>query len=108
NSTSNSLNTVGRGFPNDILKGEDMAGAETQFINNARTETVLASGFARMNYTYKNRYLVTFTARADGSSKFGDNNKWGFFPSGALSWRLSEEEFLKGSELIDHLKLRAS
>src|SRR3546814_13977889 len=61
-----------------------------------------------MNYTYNGRYLATFTARADGSSKFGDNNKWGFFPSGAVSWRISEEEFLKGSGLIDHLKLRAS
>ncbi|MFS8617551.1 MAG: TonB-dependent receptor [Solitalea sp.] len=108
NSTSKSLNTVGRGFPNDILKDENMAGAETQFISNARTETVLASGFARVNYSYKNRYLATFTARADGSSKFGDNNKWGFFPSGAVSWRLSEEEFLKDSRLVDHLKLRAS
>lgn len=107
-SVSKGLNTTGRGFSNSILKEENMAGAETKFINNSRSETVLASGFGRINYIYRNRYLLTMTARADGSSKFGENNKWGFFPSGAISWRLSEENFIRQLEIFDQLKLRAS
>ncbi len=102
------LNTTGRGFTNDILREENMGGAEEKFITNTQSKTVLASGFTRLNYAYKNRYLFTFTARADGSSKFGDNNKWGFFPSGAVGWRLSEEDFIKNLNFFDHLKLRAS
>jgi len=107
-SLSRGLHTTGRGFPNDILKDENLSGAEIQFINNSRTQSALASGFARMNYTYKSRYLFTFTARGDGSSKFGDNNKWGFFPSGAIGWRLSEEDFINNLDFFDQLKLRSS
>lgn len=107
-STSKGLNSYAREFSNDILREENLAGAGEQFISNYLSKSVLASGFTRLNYVYKDRYLFTFTARADGSSKFGDNNKWGFFPSGAVSWRLSEEEFVKNTGLFDHLKLRAS
>jgi TonB-linked SusC/RagA family outer membrane protein len=107
-SRSKGVNTTGRDFSNDILKEENLAGAGERFITNYLTESVLASGFTRLNYVYKDRYLATFTARADGSSKFGDNNKWGYFPSGALSWRLSEEEFIRELDFFDHLKIRAS
>ena len=66
------------------------------------------SYFGRFNYTFKDRYLITFTGRADGSSKFGEDQKYSFFPSAAVGWKVSEEEFLKNSNVISNLKLRAS
>lgn len=66
------------------------------------------SYFGRVNYSLKNKYLVTVTGRSDGSSKFGANEKFAFFPSGALAWRISEEDFLKGNSVISNLKLRTS
>ena len=73
-----------------------------------RSAGVLKSGFARVNYSFKNRYLLTATMRADGSSRFAANEKWGYFPSAAVGWRISEEDFLADSKLINNLKLRAS
>lgn len=107
-SLNKGLNTTGRGFTNSMLREENMAGAETKFINNYQTKTALMSGFGRINYIFLNKYLLTLTARADGSSKFGENNKWGFFPSGAAAWRLSEEDFIKQLGVFDQLKLRVS
>lgn len=66
----------------------------------------LLSYYTRLNYNLKEKYLVTFTYRADASSNFGPGNKWGYFPSGSFAWRLSEEEFLKNSATINNLKLR--
>jgi TonB-linked SusC/RagA family outer membrane protein len=68
----------------------------------------LNSYFARINYSLMNKYLVTFTGRMDGSSKFGEANRYAFFPSAALAWRVNEEEFLKNSASISNLKIRAS
>lgn len=67
----------------------------------------LQSFFGRVTYQYDDRYLVTANFRADGSSKFGANNKYGYFPSFSLGWRISEEEFMKGSSAFSNLKLRA-
>lgn len=72
------------------------------------TKNELQSFFGRANYSYNSKYLVTATLRADGSSKFGENNKYGYFPSFALGWNISEEDFLSSSETINNLKLRAS
>lgn len=66
----------------------------------------LLSYYTRLNYNLKEKYLMTFTYRADASSNFGPGNRWGFFPSGSFAWRISEEEFLKDSDLVDNLKLR--
>jgi TonB-linked SusC/RagA family outer membrane protein len=66
------------------------------------------SYFGRVNYTLMDKYLVTVTGRADGSSKFGENHKFAFFPSAALAWKVSDEEFLKGNTLISNLKIRTS
>jgi iron complex outermembrane receptor protein len=74
--------------------------AGSAFINE------LQSYYTRLNYNYKDKYLVTGTMRADGSSKFGANNKYGIFPSFSLGWRISEEDFLKNSSAISNLKLR--
>mgnify|MGYP002777690978 CR=1 FL=1 len=68
----------------------------------------LNSYFARFNYSFRDKYLLTFTGRIDGSSKFGANNKYAFFPSAAIAWNVSQEEFLKSSRVISNLKLRAS
>jgi TonB-linked SusC/RagA family outer membrane protein len=71
-------------------------------------ESRLASWFGRVNYTFRDRYLITATIRTDGSSKFGPGNQWGTFPSAAVAWRLSEEPFMYGFESISDLKLRLS
>ena len=68
----------------------------------------MASFLGRANYSYDNRYLFTATMRADGSSRFGENNLWGYFPSGAFAWRASEEKFIKSVRWVSNLKLRAS
>ncbi|WP_276166052.1 SusC/RagA family TonB-linked outer membrane protein [Zobellia alginiliquefaciens] len=68
----------------------------------------LNSYFGRINYGLQNKYLLTVTGRVDGSSKFGASNKYAFFPSAALAWKVSEENFLKESATISNLKLRAS
>ena len=66
----------------------------------------LQSYLARINYTYDSRYLLTFTGRSDGSSKFGTSNKWGFFPSVAGSWNISNEAFMQQQKVISNLRLR--
>ena len=68
----------------------------------------LQSFFGRVNYDYQDKYLLTTTMRADGSSKFGENNKYGYFPSVALGWNISKENFLSESTIVNNLKLRAS
>lgn len=83
-------------------------GTSLNNIGSGRSKSTLASGFLRLNYTYNNKYLLTFTGRADGSSRFAENEKWGFFPSAAVGWRISEERFLKDNSTISNLKLRAS
>ncbi|WP_291965152.1 SusC/RagA family TonB-linked outer membrane protein [Maribacter sp.] len=84
------------------------AGSDIQTPFSSLTEQEIISQFGRFNYEYDDRYLVTFTARRDGASNFSKNNKYAFFPSGALGWRISNEQFLKDSETISNLKLRAS
>jgi TonB-linked SusC/RagA family outer membrane protein len=76
--------------------------------NTNLVEWSLLSYMARVNYGYKGKYLVTGTVRADGSSKFGENNKYGIFPSVAVGWNIDQEDFLKNSSVVDQLKLRVS
>lgn len=77
-------------------------------IGSGASREALNSYFGRLNYSLDEKYLFTLTGRADGSSKFGANNKFAFFPSAAIAWRVSEEPFLKNSEVISNLKLRSS
>ena len=72
------------------------------------TEWALVSYLGRVNYGFNDKYLLTLTARADGSSRFGSNNKWSFFPSAAVAWKLGQEEFIQNLGVFDELKLRAS
>jgi TonB-linked SusC/RagA family outer membrane protein len=67
----------------------------------------LASFFGRANYIFKNKYIFTASMRADGSSVFGEGNRWGYFPSGSVAWKIGEENFLKDSKTVSDLKLRA-
>ncbi len=70
------------------------------------TEYYLVSFFGRFNYSYKNKYLFTFTLRDDGTSRFSPDTRWGLFPSAAFAWRISEEPWLKDSKVVSQLKLR--
>ena len=70
------------------------------------THNTLVSYFSRLNYTLLDRYMLTATFRADGSSRFADGNKWGYFPSVALAWKINNEAFLKKVDWLDELKLR--
>ena len=98
-----------RGFNTNVLEENGLAvGEDPQRPGSGKQKWQLNSWFGRINYNLKQKYLFTFTARGDGSSKFGEDNKWGFFPSGAVAWRVSEEGFLSGNELVSDLKLRAS
>ena len=71
-------------------------------------ERARLSWFARLSYDYKDKYLFSANWRMDGSSRFGDNNKWGYFPSAAFGWRINEEEFVKELDIFSNLKLRLS
>lgn len=84
------------------------AGSDIQTPFSSLTEREIISQFGRINYEYDDRYLLTFTARRDGASNFSRNNKYSFFPSGALGWRVSNEQFLRDNETISNLKFRAS
>ena len=100
----------GRGFPlpSDGLRTNNLNSGSNQFAYSSKNRRALNSFFTRINYNLMNKYLFTFTGRADGSSVFGDNNKYSFFPSAAFAWRVSEEDFLLDSSSISNLKIRAS
>lgn len=80
--------------------------ATTARNSNASFRSSLSSYFARAFYSFDERYLLTATVRYDGSSKFAKENRWGWFPSAALAWRISNEEFLRDNQYINNLKLR--
>lgn len=84
------------------------ANANEISIASGLVESALSSAFGRLNYKLLDRYLLTASLRADGSSVFADGHKWGYFPSVALGWRLSDEAFMKGGKLFSNLMLRAS
>lgn len=98
----------GRDFSTDLFSYNNMgAAAQKMSMGSNKTENILVSFFGRVNYTYNDKYLATFTLRRDGSSRFGVNEHWGTFPSGSLAWRASEEEFIKNLNLFSNLKVRA-
>ena len=96
-------------FVNDVLEENSLqAGAVYNQPTSSNTDWSLLSYLGRVNYNIKERYLFSFNARVDGSSRFGENNKYAFFPSGSFAWRLIEEDFIKDLDAFDNLKLRAS
>jgi TonB-linked SusC/RagA family outer membrane protein len=114
--TRQALNTVrttadNTNFVSDITGFENIgAGSQTggPTVGSGRSGWTLASYLGRVNYTLSDRYLFTVTGREDGSSRFGPDNRWGFFPSAAAGWRISEEPFMRRFGAIDQLKLRVS
>ncbi len=104
------LETSGSGFLNDATGANDMsyASIESISVNSDKYSNRLISWTARASYSYDDKYLLTVTGRYDGSSRFGNNNKWGFFPSVGFGWRVTQEPFLAGNETITNLKLRTS
>ncbi|MEP6737740.1 MAG: TonB-dependent receptor [Chryseolinea sp.] len=98
-----------RNFPSDYLEFNNLgAGNDNKVLQSNAYRYALSSYFGRINYSLMGKYLFTVTGRADGSSKFGDNNKYSFFPSAALAWKISDEGFLKDNRIISNLKLRTS
>ena len=98
-----------KGFGNDFFSYKAITGAskkEDFGVNSDFWTYSMASVFLRAGYVYDSRYYVTFTGRYDGSSKFGTNNKWGFFPSVSASWNITGEEFMQSQNVINNLRLR--
>ena len=115
-SRSNTSTILGYEYPTTWTK--DMAFGQIQmaqdrnqsyFTNTIGVSSHTISWFGRANYNLLGRYLLTFTMRADGSSKFADGNRWGYFPAGAFAWRISDEPFMASTQKwLDNLKLRVS
>ncbi|SEA30921.1 TonB-linked outer membrane protein, SusC/RagA family [Porphyromonadaceae bacterium KH3R12] len=104
-----SLSGSGNGFLSDAYESYNLGAASTPGIPaSGYTQTVLLSYLGRLNYSYKSKYLATISFRSDGSSKYSEGNKWGYFPSGALAWRISNEDFFRHQSIISDLKLRVS
>lgn len=80
----------------------------TQTVVNTGDKYARNSYLGRLNYSFANRYLLTATFRADGTSRFGEDNRWGYFPSAAVAWNIAEEAFMANQQTFDNLKLRAS
>lgn len=97
-------------FLTDAFKWNNLSSGEyaKPSVSSYASEEVLGSVFARLNYNYDDRYLVSATMRSDASSKFAENHKWGFFPSVALAWRMSNEQFMQDQNIISDMKWRVS
>ncbi|WP_025142021.1 SusC/RagA family TonB-linked outer membrane protein [Pedobacter jeongneungensis] len=105
-SISNQTLAQGTNFPNDSF--QQIASAANTTSSASETQYRLSSFFARLNYNYGGKYYAVFSIRGDGSSRFGANHQWGYFPSAGLAWRVKQENFLKDVAVISDLKLRGS
>ena len=102
------LQATGSNLNNESVGYWNIANAAIRNASNSYTEASLASGIIRANYDYKKRYFITAALRADGSSKFQGNNKWGYFPSAAVAWDIAKEGFMSDQHVLEQLKLRGS
>lgn len=106
NDTKNA-SSFGENIPSDAIK--NLSGTtQITFANSTGARYTFLSYFLRANYSFNNKYLVSASVRADASSRFGPNNRYGYFPAVSAGWILSQEKFLQNSKLISFLKLRAS
>ncbi len=101
-----STSAQGSGFPNNSFTL--ISAAATRTSSQGWTKANLTSFFSRIDYNYASKYFIEFSVRADGSSRFGENNKYGYFPSVGVSWRLIQERFLQNQNVLSDLKLRGS
>lgn len=104
------FDATARDFPTDAFQTNNLGAGDTEQYtqSSGKSKNQLLSWLGRANYSYQNRYLATVTFRIDGSSRFGEDNQYGYFPSMALGWRLLEESFFPDTELLSELKLRGS
>lgn len=102
------ITAMGMGFPQDDILNNLSSASSNFIVRGNKTQSGLVSFFGRANYAYKSKYILSISARTDGSSKFAQENKWAFFPTASGAWRISEENFLKGATFLNELKLRAS
>ena len=102
------LKGTGSNLNNESVGYWNLGNAAIGDASNSYTDFSLASGIVRANYDYKKRYFITAALRADGSSKFQGDNKWGYFPSAAVAWDIAQESFMSNQHVLDQLKLRAS
>ncbi len=104
------MDVSNRGFPTESSKYYQIGNgdASKDFLNASsyRNSNTLVATFARANYNYDNKYLASASLRREGSSRFGDNNKWGLFPAVSLGWRITSEPFMGNLDWINDLKLR--
>ena len=107
---SNSFSGTGRGYALPDLSYNAIGSGDPSknIIGSGRASTKIVSYLGRINYSYQSKYLATFSIRSDGSSRFGPNNRFAYFPSAALAWKLHEEDVLKNISYLDELKLRTS
>ena len=106
---SDGLKASGSGFPDDQVLTNLNSAAKKNSISSSYSSNTLASFLSRLEYKFNNRYLLTLNFRADGSSQFGPDKRWGYFPSGAVAWIITEENFMKDySNIVSYLKLRGS
>ncbi len=103
---TNSINATG--FPNDQTTNEALGLAVNRIVSSNRTRQDLVSFMGRVNYAFDGKYFLDVTARYDGASKFGKNNKYGFFPAISGAWRIIGENFMADQSVFSNLKLRAS
>ncbi len=117
NISGDGFQTSSTNFPVDNIGYNNFALSNPYAVSSYRVnfgpdgvyqETRLISDFARLNYNYKDKYLVQGSIRRDGSSVFGANNQWGYFPAVGLAWRINQEGFMQNQSLFNDLKLRAS
>lgn len=108
--TNSGFNAAGQEFPTTAFGPNNLgAGNPLQYrVGSTKEENTLISGFGRVNYAYDERYVLTGSFRADGSSRFGANNKVAYFPSGSVAWNVSNESFFPENSMVSNLKLRAS
>lgn len=104
------FSAASRNFSSTAFGSNNLGAGEAalNLVTSNKQENTIVSGFARLNYNLQDKYLLTGTFRADGSSRFGENNKFAYFPSGAIAWRVSNESFFPEDGFIEDLKLRAS
>lgn len=97
------------GFLSDVVESYDLDAAQVKGLpTSGYSNWKLISGLGRINYNFDDRYLVTASIRSDGSSRYSRGNKWGYFPSAALAWRISQEKFLRREDWLSDLKFRVS
>ena len=114
NSGGENMRIVGRKFPNNFTKENAFAsisqyGSDLQISSGVSTPSRIQSYFGRANYSLMDKYMLTATFRADGSSNFSPEHRWGYFPAGSVAWRVSQESFMENTKSwLDDLKLRVS